>query len=272
MTKMSDHQIIVDENLSKVIDDQVYFKTNQAYLEFMLDKNFHYNFSWLGRPIIQMPQDIYAVQEMIWDTKPDLIIETGIAHGGSVVLAASMMAQLDMMDALSDPALSDDPSEIMVARKRHVIGIDIDIRSHNKTAMQAHPLSAYWQLIEGSSVDKDIVAKVSSSIKHHQKVMVMLDSNHTHDHVLQELKAYAPFVSKDCYLVVWDAGLEDLSDTANKMVEQSRPWGKGNNPKTALIEYLKLIENDELTFQIDRSLRAKIGISATSDSFLRRVK
>lgn len=269
MSSKTEHEIFVKRNTSEMLDDNSYFGTNQAYLEYLLSKNYQYNFEWFGRPIIQIPQDIYAVQQMVWDTRPDLIIECGIAHGGSIVLAASLMAQLDMLDAME---LASSKTEFVVKKKRHVIGIDIDIREHNRLAMEAHQLRNYWTLIEGSSVGSKVIDSVKNLSMSYNRVMVLLDSNHTHDHVLQELKAYAPLVSKDCYLVVWDSGLEDLSDEANKLVEEVRPWGKGNNPKTAMLEYLESIEKSDMSFEDNKELRAKIGISAASDAFLLRKK
>ncbi|WP_197742878.1 CmcI family methyltransferase [Lentilitoribacter sp. Alg239-R112] len=267
MGAKTEHEKFVDENISNMLSDGSYFKTNQTHLEYLLSKNYHYNFEWFGRPIIQLPQDIYAVQNMVWQTRPDLIIECGIAHGGSIVLSASLMAQLDMLDAMEN---SSNQAEFTVRKKRHVVGIDIDIREHNKRAMEAHQLEKYWTLVEGSSIDDDVINAIGTLSKDYNRVMVLLDSNHTHDHVLQELKAYAPLVSKDCYLVVWDSGLEDLSDEANKLVEQNRPWGRGNNPKTAMLEYLESLDEGEMSFEDNKALRAKIGISAASDAFLLR--
>lgn len=267
MRVKTEHQIFVEKNTSEMEHDASYFETNQAYLEYLLSKNYQYNFEWFGRPIIQIPQDIYAIQEMIWQTRPDLVIECGVAHGGSIVLAASLMAQLDMLDALEH---SLDAEEYTVRKKRHVIGIDVEIRPHNRSAMDVHQLKKYWTLIENSSTDRKVVELVRNSTKSYNRIMVMLDSNHTHEHVLQELKAYAPLVSKDCYLVVWDSGIEDLSEEANKSVEKLRPWGKGNNPKTAMLEYLESLDEKNISFEINRALRAKIGISAASDAFLLR--
>ena len=185
--------------------------------------NYSYHFEFLGRPLIQYPQDIVQIQELIWQVKPDLIIETGIAHGGSLILSASMLSLLDVIDGL-DPRLSD----------RKVIGIDIDIRKHNRKALEDHPLGFKLQLIEGSSVDEDIARNVHKLAHGYAKVLVLLDSNHTHDHVLTELKLYSPLVSVGSYCVVFDTGIEDLPPGSFP----DKPWGIGNNPKTAIHEWL----------------------------------
>lgn len=267
MTHCNNHKEVVAENISGMLDNKKYDEKNQEYLEYLLSMNYQYNFSWFGRPIIQIPQDIYAIQEMVWQTKPDLIIETGVAHGGSIVFAASLMSQLDLMESLEK---NEYKQEVLFKKKRHVVGIDVDIREHNKAAMEDHPLSGYWSLIEGSSLDYTVINKIQKIAKKFARVMVILDSNHTHEHVLGELRHYAPLVSNGCYLVVWDTGIEELSEKANQRVEQSRPWGKGNNPSTALTEYLNESESAKFNFYTDRGLRAKVGISAASNSFLVR--
>lgn len=218
-----------------------------------------YNFSWLGRPAIQFPNDAWAMQELIWQIKPDLIIETGIAHGGSLVFYASMLALLDMVDAIEsgaalDPGLS----------KRKVLGIDIEIRPHNRAAIEAHPMASRIQMIEGSSIAPEIIAQVKQVAQGHERVLVCLDSNHTHDHVLAELKAYAPLVSVGSYCVVFDTIVEDMP----KELFPNRPWGPGNNPKTAVWEYLKTHPE----FDIDKSIQHKLLITVAPDGYLRRVK
>ena len=267
MSRNDEHDRMVEKNVSRMHQDASFKDRNQQYLEFMLSYKFQYNYSWFGRPIIQIPQDIYAVQEMIWTAKPELIIETGIAHGGSLILSASLLAQLDMLDGLSN---FEENQKISFSKKRHVIGIDIEIRSHNKISLKNHPMAPYYTMFEGSSTDTSIIDKVREFASRYEKVMVLLDSNHTHEHVLNELKAYAPLVSKGSYLVVWDSGLEDVSDATNEIIKSQRPWGIGNNPKTALIEYLNEVDPYRTKYELDTSLRTKIGISATSDSFLVR--
>ena len=220
---------------------------------------YSYNFSWLGRPIIQIPQDIYIIQELIWKIKPDLIIETGIAHGGSLILSASMLALLDYSDVIkSGTMLSPCDS------KREVLGIDINIREHNYKAIKEHPMSYNITMIEGSSDDSDIIDSVSEIAEYHDKVLVFLDSNHTHKHVLAELNAYAPLTSIGSYCVVWDSLIEDLPDN----FYNNRPWGKGNNPKTAIHEFLKNTD----CFEIDKKIENKLMITASPDGFLKRLK
>lgn len=201
------------------------------------------NFSWLGRPIIQIPQDLMALQEIIWAMKPDVIIETGIAHGGSLIFYASMLE---------------------LTGKGRVIGIDIDIRSHNRAEIEKHPMCKRITMIEGSSVSPDVVDRVRSLSDGAKTVLVCLDSNHTHAHVLNELEFYTPLVTVGSYCVVFDTGIEDLP--ADTIID--RPWGPGNNPKTAVWEFLKM--HDE--FVIDKDIEAKILLTAAPDGYLRRIR
>lgn len=216
-------------------------------LNFMLDSHpykYSYNFDWLGLPIIQFPQDILALQEIIWKTKPDLIIETGIARGGSLILSASILHLLN--------------------GKGKVIGIDIDIRAQNKAAIQNHPLSHRIEMIEGSSIDDHIVEQAKLHISAGDKVMVILDSNHTHEHVLEELRLYSPLVTKDCYLVVMDTLIDDVPDS----LFPDRPWGKGNNPKTAVQEFLLTNKH----FEIDSDIQNKLLITVAPEGYLKCVR
>ena len=217
-------------------------------------ENYSYNFEWLSRPIIQYPQDIVAIQEIIWKVKPDLIIETGIAHGGSLVLSASILAMLDYCDALESREMLDPQNP-----KRKVIGVDIDIRAHNREALDRHPMRNRMELIEGSSISSDIISHIHALAEGYDNVMVFLDSNHTHDHVLAELEAYAPLVSSGSYCVVFDSAIEDLPSPVD------RPWGPGNSPKTALYEYLKK-EGD--SFYIDKDIEDKLLITVAPDGYL----
>lgn len=200
--------------------------------------NYGYHFSWLDRPIIQYPQDIMAIQELIWTVKPDLIIETGIAHGGSLILSASMLAMLDYGDAVATQAMLD-PFQT----RRRVVGIDIDIRAHNRAAIEAHPMSHRIDMIQGSSIAPDVIKQVQETAGNYRRVLTFLDSNHTHDHVLAELEAYAPLTSLDSYCVVFDTSIDDMPDNAFP----DRPWGKGNNPKTAVREYLRCLKEEGRT-------------------------
>jgi cephalosporin hydroxylase len=233
-----------------------------AVRSFLLESirtQYSYNFAWLGRPIIQYPQDIVATQELIWSVKPDLIIETGIAHGGSLIFSASMLALLDLCEAAEkgtvlDPARS--------ARK--VLGIDIDIRAHNRGAIEAHPLASRIEMIQGSSIAPEIVAQVRQIASGYRRVMLCLDSNHTHDHVLAELEAYAPLVSVGSYCIVFDTLIDDMPAD----MFSDRPWGPGDSPKTAVTEYLK----SHPEFEIDKAIQHKLLITVAPDGFLRRVR
>ncbi|OIO72246.1 MAG: cephalosporin hydroxylase [Zetaproteobacteria bacterium CG_4_9_14_3_um_filter_49_83] len=224
-----------------------------------LEEKYCYNFEWLSRPIIQFPQDIVAMQELIWQIKPDFIIETGIAHGGSLIMSASMLALIDYSEAV-EAGVTLDPQ----ATKRRVLGLDIDIRAHNRAAVEAHPMSHRIDMIEGSSIAPEIIAQVKEFAAGYERVMVVLDSNHTHEHVLAELDAYAPLTSKGSYCIVFDTIIEDLPDDAFP----DRSWGKGDNPKTAVWEYLK----SHPEFEIDKSIENKIMITVAPDGYLKRVR
>jgi len=218
-----------------------------------------YHFKWLGLPIIQFPQDILAMQELIWDVKPDLIIEIGIARGGSLLFYASMMAMIDYCEAAEAGKTLD-----LAAGRRRVLGVDIDIRAHNRAAIEAHPLGHKIDMIQGSSVDSEIIAQVCEHAKGYEHVLVCLDSNHTHDHVIAELEAYAPLVSLESYCVVFDTLIEDMRTE----MFSDRPWGKGDNPKTAVREFLK----KNVRFIIDREIENKLLITVAPDGYLRCVK
>lgn len=219
---------------------------------------YSHNFEWLGRPIIQVPPDTVILQELIWKIKPDLIIETGIAHGGSLVMSASMLALLDMCEAIESGAVLDPKKS-----KRKVLGLDIDIRQHNREAIEAHPMSSRIQMIQGSSIAPKVIEQVKAVARNYQCVFICLDSNHTHDHVLAELEAYAPLTSIGSYCVVMDTAIEDMPKT----MFPDRPWGPGDNPKTAVWEYLKTHSE----FEIDKSIDHKLLISVAPDGYLKRV-
>ena len=240
-----------------VIAEEVSLLTYQ-WLNFANQHKYSYHFEWLGRPVIQYPQDIVAMQEIIWEVKPDLIIETGIAHGGSLIMNASLLAMLDYCDAIENGELVD-PSK----PKRRVLGIDIDIREHNRKAIKEHPMSNRIDMIQGSSIADEIIAQVHAYAKNYKRILVSLDSNHTHEHVLAELKAYAPLTSKGSYCVVFDTVIEDMPNE----LFPDRPWGKGNNPKTAVWEYLKTHPE----FEIDKSIQNKLLITVAPDGYLKKV-
>jgi len=228
---------------------------------FMLEsisEKYSYNFAFFGRPIIQYPQDMIAVQELIWRVKPDLIIETGIAHGGSLIMSAGMLALLEYCDAVENGALLDPKKP-----KRRVLGIDIDIRPSNRAAIEAHPLAGRIDMIEGSSIASEVVLQVQNIATGYECILVCLDSNHTHDHVLAELYAYAPLVSIASYCIVFDTVVDDLP----KSYFPDRPWGPGDNPKTAVRAFLA----DHPEFTIDHELDAKLQITVAPDGYLRRI-
>jgi len=234
------------------------YETAATFMRASISQKYSYNFSWQDHPIIQYPQDMVAVQEIIWAVKPDLIIETGIAHGGSLVFSASMLALLDMCDAIK----AGEKLDAKISRRK-VLGIDIDIRAHNRAAIEAHPMASRIQMIEGSSIAPAVIEQARAVAATHSRVLVCLDSNHTHAHVLAELQAYAPLASKGSYCVVFDTIVEDLP----KDMFPDRPWGPGDNPKTAVWEYLKTHPE----FEIDKSVQDKLLISVAPDGYLKRV-
>jgi len=229
------------------VDDE-FQKHSNEWLEESMRKKYVYNFSFLGRPIIQYPQDMIAMQELIWKVQPDLIIETGIAHGGSLILSASMLELNAACGGNSDA---------------RVLGVDIDIRSHNREAIEAHPMSKRIDMIQGSSIDSETIKKVYAYTEEKKNILVFLDSNHTHEHVLAELEAYAPLVAVGSYCVVYDTFVEDVPDN----VFPDRPWSPGNNPKTAVWKYLE--KNTD--FEIDKSMQNKLLITVAPDGYLKRM-
>lgn len=249
---MSDpHREFIDECNTRIdtYTDSELEKAAGAFMLASTQPKYSYNFSWLGRPIIQYPQDMVAMQEIIWRVQPDLIIETGIAHGGSLIFMASM---LELNAACGGPA------------DARVLGIDIDIRAHNRAAIEAHPMSRRIDMIQGSSIAPEIVDQVRARAQGKQRVLVSLDSNHTHAHVLAELEAYAPLTSVGSYCVAFDTVIEDMPAD----MFPDRPWGPGDNPKTAVWEYLKTHSE----FEIDSQMDNKLLISVAPSGYLRRVR
>ena len=221
----------------------------RAFTQASLTPQYSYNFSWLGRPIIQYPQDMIATQEIIWAVQPDLIIETGIAHGGSLIFSAAM---LELNAACGGPS------------DAQVMGIDIDIRTHNRAAIEAHPMSKRITMVQGSSVAPEVIECVHAAARGKQRVLVMLDSNHTHEHVLAELEAYASLTSVGSYCIVFDTVVEDMPAE----LFPDRPWGPGNNPKTAVREYIK----NHSEFEVDKRIDHRLLISVAPDGYLKRVR
>lgn len=218
-----------------------------------------YNFSIMGQPIIQLPNDVLAMHELVWNIRPDVIVETGIAHGGSLILSASLLSMLDLCDATTSGEMLDPTKP-----KRKVIGVDIDIRAHNRAAIQAHPMANRISMIQGSSIDPAIVNQVKAKVAGAKTVLVCLDSNHTHEHVLAELQYYAPMVTVGSYCVVFDTVIENLP----KEMFPDRPWGPGDNAMTAVDAYLA----DQPGFEIDELMDAKLQISVAPRGYLKRVR
>lgn len=254
---MSEFKKEVAERVAANAADRDLQQASRQFLLASMAPKYSYNFEWLGRPIIQYPQDMVAMQELIWEIKPDLIIETGIAHGGSLILSASMLALLDMEEAIHE-GKSINPAE----SARKVIGIDIDIRPHNRVEIEKHVMASRIHMIQGSSIASDTVAEVRRLAAGYKKVLVCLDSNHTHEHVLAELEAYAQLTSVGSYCVVFDTVVEDLPAS----MYPDRPWGPGDNPKTAVWTYL----NTHPEFVIDKGMDNKLLVSVAPDGYLKR--
>ena len=255
------HQEFREEVVNRIQQNRDNVDLRAATREFNKISNelkYSYNFEWFGRPIIQYPQDMIALQEIIFNIKPDLIIETGIARGGSLIFYASILALLDISDAVEKDVILNPRSSC-----RLVIGVDIDVRPHNRLAIEVHPMSSRIQIVEGSSLDKAIIHQIHQVAASHKKVMVCLDSNHTHDHVLAELESYASLTTLGSYCVVFDTIVDDLPRT----MYPNRPWGPGNSPKSAVVEYLKAHSE----FQIDRSIEDKLQITVAPDGYLKRI-
>jgi cephalosporin hydroxylase len=230
--------------IEKMADDSEMTELARQLFLKSCEYRYSYNFSWMGRPIIQYPQDMIAMQEIIWSVEPDLIIETGIAHGGSLIFYASILE--------------------LLGGEGQVLGIDIDIREHNRVEIEKHPMFRRIQMIEGSSVDEAVVDRVREVANGKQRVLVVLDSNHSHEHVLRELQLYSPLVTTGSYLVVFDTVVEDMPDEAFP----DRPWGRGDNPKTAVLEFLQ--SND--SFEVDRGTESKLLLTVAPGGYLKRVK
>ena len=237
--------------------DTAFGALSRDWLQASMQRKYVYNFDWMGRPIIQYPQDMVAMQELVWQVRPDLIIETGIAHGGSLILSASLLAMLDMCDAI-EAGTTMDPRQ----SGRKVIGIDIDIRAHNRAAIESHPMASRIQMVQGSSIAPETVAAVHAASAGYQRVLVLLDSMHTHDHVLAELDAYASLVTPGSYCVVFDTFVEDMPPG----FFDDRPWDVGNNPKTALRQWLQT----HLDFEVNASWPNKLMVTVAPEGFLRR--
>lgn len=239
----ADFKLERDARTKSFAADEKFRKASAEWRAMALERKYMNSFSWLGRPLIQFPGDVMAVQELISAIRPTVVIETGIAHGGSLILSASMLKLNE------------------IAGK--VIGVDIEIRPHNRTAIECHRHADLITIYEGSSTDPKIVEQIRNHISPADTVMVFLDSNHTHDHVMSELKAYSDMVTVGSYLVVFDTHIEDMPDS---YIWENRPWGKGNNPKTAVHEWIKTNDN----FEIDNDIENQVLITSAPDGFLFR--
>lgn len=249
----------VKERIDAIANNDQLKVAAHDFLKASLTPQYSYNFFWMGRPIIQYPQDMAAMQEIIWEVKPDIIIETGIAHGGSLIMNASLLAMLDYCEAIESGEVLDPAKP-----KRRVLGVDIDIREHNRLAIEAHPMSNRIDTIQGSSIAPEIIKQVFDYARNYKRILISLDSNHTHNHVLAELEAYAPLTSVNSYCIVFDTVVEDMPAE----LAGNRPWGPGDNPKTAVWEYLKTHSE----FEIDKSIQNKLLITVAPDGYLKRVK
>lgn len=246
-----------DERLLAYGQDTEFQALSRQWLQMSMAKKYVYNFDWLGRPIIQYPQDMVGIQELVWRVRPDLIIETGIAHGGSLILSASLLAMLDMCDAI-EQGRTIDPRQ----SARKVIGIDIDIRAHNRAAIESHPMGSRIQMFQGSSIDPGLVAEVKAAAQGYKSVMVLLDSMHTHDHVVGELEAYAGLTTPGSYCVVFDTFVDDMPPR----FFADRPWDVGNNPKTAVKQWLK----SNTDFEVDTAMEQRLQVTVAPHGFLLR--
>ena len=233
----------VQDNIEGLRADGTVQQATIDWINAVAPHKYTYNFTWLGRPVIQFPQDLSALQEIIWSTRPDLIIETGIAHGGSLIFHASILH--------------------LLGNEGRVLGVDIDIRDHNRAEIETHPLFERIDMIQGSSIEDNIAVRVAETASKAGQVMVVLDSNHTHAHVLRELELYAPLVTRDSYLVVCDTLIEDMPDGSFP----DRSWGRGDNPRTALNAFLETTDR----FEIDTSMDAKLQISVAPGGYLKCV-
>ncbi len=234
----------VAANIRSLQQDKDVQALSRIWVREIARHRYAYNFSWLGRPLIQFPQDMVAIQELIWKIRPEVIIETGVAHGGSLIFSASMLE--------------------LLGEDGFVIGVDIDIRAHNRAEIEKHPLSKRIKLVQGSSIDEGIAAQVRELAAGKKRVLVILDSNHTHEHVLEELRLYSPLVRAGSYLLVYDTLIEDMpADLVG-----DRPWGPGNNPKTAVHAFLNSCDR----FEVDREIEGKLLITVAPDGYLKCIK
>ncbi|MBI9072779.1 MAG: class I SAM-dependent methyltransferase [Melioribacteraceae bacterium] len=221
---------------------------SNLWLRLGWDTKYVYSFTWLGRPIIQLPEDLIRIQEVIFQVKPDVIIETGIAHGGGLIFYASLCRAMG---------------------KGKVVGVDVDIRLHNRKAIEEHEMFKYISIFEGDSIDSEIVKKVGDTIKPNDTVIVFLDSNHTKEHVLNELLAYSKFVTKDSYIVAMDGIMKDIVGAP-----RTKPDWSWNNPQEAIFEFVKQNSNfevEEPAFPFNEGAINK-RVTYWPNAFIKRIK
>ncbi len=254
MNDLKNFELESIENIRKLSEDPAVKRVSQEWIDRTGAYKYVYNWRWMGLPIIQLPNDIVAVQEIIWSVRPTVIIETGVARGGSIIFYASQLALLDLCES---------GQASLKSSARKCIGIDVDIREHNRKAIESHPLSPLVTLIQGSSTDASTLKTVQSMLKPDDTVMVILDSNHTHDHVMCELTGYAPLVSIGSYIVVHDTGIEYAPQEAFS----NRAWGVGNNPMTAAAEFLTTSSG----FVVDDLICGKIQITSSPNGYIKRI-
>jgi len=245
--------------MARMKNDSEFIKLTKLWIENANRLKYMYKFDWLGRPIIQYPEDIVTIQNLIFQVKPTLIIETGIAHGGSLVLSASMLALLDL------ESCSRGKNGEHIERK--VIGIDVEIRDHNKHYLNEHFLNNYITLLEGSSISTSLYNRVQEIASNHSRIMVLLDSNHSHEHVLKELQMYSKLVTDGSYCVVFDTIIDNLPDSSFAKPQHQRSWNSKSNPKTAINEFLKYESN----FIVDEEINLNLVVSGNPSGFLKRI-
>ncbi len=228
--------------------DEAFAELSRAWLKVGWQLKYSYSFTWMGRPIIQLPEDVLRIQELIYAVKPDVVIETGVAHGGSLVFYASLFEAMG---------------------RGRVVGVDIEIRPANRAAIESHELASRITLVEGSSTAPEVVARVRGLVREGERVLVILDSNHTRAHVLAELEAYGPMVTVGSYIVATDGVMRDLTD-----VPRGRPsWGE-DNPCAAAEEFARASEAFELApppRAFDES-EVREGVTYWPGAYLRRVR
>lgn len=237
-------EIEKEENIRKLARSEDLRALSMKWVADVSRHKYSYHFTWLGRPVIQFPQDLLAMQEIIWRVRPSLIIETGVARGGSLIFYASLLE--------------------LIGGDGRVVGIDIEIREHNRREIENHQLSRRIDLVEGSSVDREVIDTVYKMAGDRKPILVVLDSNHTREHVLRELEAYSPLVTRESYLVVFDTVIEEMPED----FFPDRPWGKGDNPKTAVREFLRSTDR----FTVDEEYDGKLLITVAPGGYLRCVK